>query len=134
MKWEYKLTTNTIWASFDYGEVEAGSEAEALIIAEEKLRYDLAKVNEALNHSNNTTDFSVEMDFTQIEVTLIESVKDKEKREIVEMMTHYYEVDLRNCQMTHKDWIEEVAKALTDPEYLREKNMEYSDYLESINA
>tara|TARA_R110000868_G_scaffold74337_11_gene214997 strand:+ start:1160 stop:1357 length:198 start_codon:yes stop_codon:yes gene_type:complete len=65
---------------------------------------------------------------------MTQEVQDKEKNVIVEIMKHYYEVDLDNCTMSHESWIEEVAKALTDPEYLKKLKEEYSDYLESINA
>ena len=34
MIWNYKLTTNTIWLSFDYGQVEASTEDEARQLAE----------------------------------------------------------------------------------------------------
>lgn len=56
------------------------------------------------------------------------------EKEIIEMLTHYYEVDLGNCLMTHEQWIAEVAKALTDKDYLKNLQEEYKKYLEEISA
>ena len=41
--------------------------------------------------------------------------------ELIERLEHYYEIDLDNCNMSHKDWIQELAKA-----------MYYSNYKESF--
>ena len=57
-----------------------------------------------------------------------------DKQEIIDMLTHFYELDLGNCMMTHKDWVNELAKALTDSEYLNKLKVEYDSYLETINA
>ncbi len=52
-----------------------------------------------------------------------------------EKFEHYYEIDLDNCHMTNDDWIQELAKALSDPiTYMEDFNKEYSQYLEMINA
>ncbi len=52
-----------------------------------------------------------------------------------EKFEHYYEIDLDNCYMTNDDWIQELAKALSDPiTYIEDFNKEYSQYLEMINA
>ena len=56
--------------------------------------------------------------------------EDLSKAEIVEMLKHYYEIDLDNCTMTHEQWIDEVANALTDENYLNELKKEYEIYLE----
>ena len=52
------------------------------------------------------------------------------KQEIIDNLTYYYEVDLDNCLMTHKDWIEQVANALTDRDYLcdSERPLHYKPY------
>jgi hypothetical protein len=68
-KYQYSLTTNTIWTSFDYGEVEANSIEEATEKAIEKLKYDLAKTNDILNSCDPTIGFTIDMDFSQIEIT-----------------------------------------------------------------
>jgi hypothetical protein len=57
-----------------------------------------------------------------------------EKDEIIEMFKHYYETDLDNCVMTHEEWIDEVAEALTNPNYLKEFKKKYNDYKQEINA
>lgn len=67
--WNYSLTTNTIWLSFDHGQVEATSYDEAVRLATEKLKYDLDKTNVALESCDTTRNFSVDMDFSQLEVT-----------------------------------------------------------------
>lgn len=50
------------------------------------------------------------------------------KEEIIAELIYYYEVDLNNCTMTHKDWIEEIAKALTDKDYLDTLKKEIEQY------
>jgi hypothetical protein len=56
------------------------------------------------------------------------------KLEIISMLEHYYELDLDNCLMSHKHWVEIVASALTNKDYLKELQAEYKIYLEQINA
>ena len=63
--WNYSLTTNTIWTSFDYGQVEAETREEALILAEKSLREELNLVNKILASNH----YKIEMDFSQIEIT-----------------------------------------------------------------
>ena len=70
-KYTYSCTTNTIWCSFDYGEVEANSLEEARAKALEKIKYDLQKVNDVLNSADVTAGFKIEMDLSRLEVTLI---------------------------------------------------------------
>lgn len=52
------------------------------------------------------------------------------RSKIIADLAYYYEVDVENCQMTHMDWIEEVADALTDPEYLSKLTKELKEYKE----
>lgn len=68
MIWEYNNSTNTIWTSFDFGEVEADTKEEALQKAKDKLEYDLEKCNDALKNCDITNGFKIEMDLSQIEV------------------------------------------------------------------
>ena len=52
------------------------------------------------------------------------------RNKIIADLAYYYELDVENCQMTHMDWIEEVADALTDPEYLSKLTKELKEYKE----
>lgn len=67
-KWEYSLTTNTIWVSFDHGTVRAKTIEEARELAINKIKYDLDKVNDVLKQADVTRGFRVDMDFTQLEL------------------------------------------------------------------
>jgi len=52
------------------------------------------------------------------------------KKEIIDMLIHLYEVDINNCVMTHEMWIEAIAEALTNPEYLSTVRKEYQEYVD----
>jgi hypothetical protein len=67
-KWEYRITTSTIWLSFDYGEVYADSREEALEMAKKEIAYNLKKANEILNSCDPPIGFKIEMDLSQIEL------------------------------------------------------------------
>lgn len=67
MIWKYQLTTNTIWTSFDYGEVEADTREEAYEKALIELKSNLCKANEFLD----STRFTIDMDFSQLEIEAI---------------------------------------------------------------
>jgi hypothetical protein len=54
---------------------------------------------------------------------------DEEVNELIEKLTHYYEVDLDNCKMTHEDWIKELANAMINPRCHDEFTKEYKEYL-----
>lgn len=62
-KYTYSNSTNTIWTSFDYGDVEANSLEEAREKAEEKLKTDLTRANILLKGI-----FTIDMDFKDLEV------------------------------------------------------------------
>ena len=49
--------------------------------------------------------------------------------EVIQLMTHMFELDIDNCTMTHSQWIAEVAEALTDKNYLSDLVKEYRVYL-----
>jgi len=66
--WEWSCSTNTIWTSFDHGEVQAETKAEALGLAIKQLRYDIKKVNQVLNSADVTSGFEIEFDFHNIEI------------------------------------------------------------------
>jgi len=68
MTWQYMLTTNTIWASFDFGTVEADTREEAEVKAKEEVKYNLDKCNEVLSASENTKGFTISVDLEQIEL------------------------------------------------------------------
>lgn len=70
-KWDYSVTTYTIWSSFDYGSVEAETYEEALEKAKAQLDYNFNKVNEVLNSCDPTIGFKIEYDESQIEVNEI---------------------------------------------------------------
>jgi hypothetical protein len=71
-KWEYRITTSTIWLSFDYGEVYADSREEALELAKKEITYNLKKANEILNSCDPPIGFKIEMDLSQIELHKID--------------------------------------------------------------
>ena len=73
-KWEYSLTTNTIWTSFDHGTVRAKTKEEARELAINKIKYDLDKVNDVLKQADVTRGFSVDMDFTQLELKEVDEL------------------------------------------------------------
>lgn len=77
MKWEYSISTNTIWASFDHGQVEAPTEAKALELAKLEVKYAFDKANSAFNHCDNTLGFRLEFDETQIELTKVKNTSDE---------------------------------------------------------
>lgn len=68
--WEYKVTTSTIWASFDIGEVEADTREQALEKAKIQVKYDLNKVNHVLASADITSGFRIEIDLDQMEINL----------------------------------------------------------------
>lgn len=63
--WDYRLPTPAIWASFDYGTVEAQDEEEAYALSRLRVEHELRRINKALEPTGNT----IEVDLDQIEVT-----------------------------------------------------------------
>jgi len=49
-----------------------------------------------------------------------------------EMLTYMYEVDRDNCLFTHKDWIRELALAMTDPRYKEKFLVEHYEYVKAM--
>jgi|TARA_A100000172_G_scaffold65466_1_gene44998 hypothetical protein len=54
--------------------------------------------------------------------------------EIEGKLTHMYEVDRNNCHFTHKDWIKQLALAMTDPKYKEKFLAEHQEYVKAMNA
>lgn len=69
MRYNYSVSTNTLWASFDYGYVEADSIEEARNKAIEKLEYDFSKVNTVLDQADITIGFYIAFDKESVVVT-----------------------------------------------------------------
>ena len=68
-KYNYLLSTNTVWCSFDGGTVEAEIGSEALRLASEELTRELDKANAALAANPETKGMDISMDLDQIEIT-----------------------------------------------------------------
>ena len=51
-----------------------------------------------------------------------------EYKNILEDLHYYYEIDLDNCAMTNKDWINEIALLMTNSEYKNEILKEIEEY------
>jgi hypothetical protein len=66
----YSNSTQTIWTSFDYGEVEADSLDEAREKAIAKLKYDIRKCNDVFDNCDITNGLTIDMDYSQTEVEL----------------------------------------------------------------
>ena len=70
-RYRYSCTTSVLWASFDYGEVEADSYEEAKAEAINKLKYDMEKANGVLSQADCTQGFSIEFNFDEIVIKKI---------------------------------------------------------------
>lgn len=57
-----------------------------------------------------------------------------EKDKLVEQLKHYYETDLDNCIMSHEQWINVLAQAMTNPKYPEIFALEYEQYLKEREA
>jgi len=68
-KYQYKLTSNTIWTSFDNGFVYADNIEEAIKLAEKELHFNFTKANEIWSKNTDTERFKIEIDLSQLEVT-----------------------------------------------------------------
>jgi len=52
---------------------------------------------------------------------------------LIEKLIHYYEVDIDNCKMSHRMWIEELATAMSDKNYKDNFLKEHKDYVKFLN-
>jgi hypothetical protein len=60
---------------------------------------------------------------------------DNEYKKVKEKLTRYYEVDLDNCKMTNKMWVEELAKCMIDSDdYVKDFNLNLKQYDDERNA
>lgn len=50
--------------------------------------------------------------------------------QITKMLEFYYEIDVDNCGMTNKDWLDLVVQALTDKDFMIDFMDEFMEYLE----
>ena len=60
-------------------------------------------------------------------------MKDKNKitlDELKEKLIYYYEVDINNCEMTDKDWIEELARCMLYDDYKETFFRAYKEYVQ----
>ena len=61
--------------------------------------------------------------------------KNDKYKEVKEKLTRYYEVDLGNCKMTNKMWIEELAKCMIDSDdYVKDFNLNLKKYDDERNV
>lgn len=51
-----------------------------------------------------------------------------EYKNLLEDLHYFYEIDLDNCNMTSKEWIEELALSMTSPSYKDEMLKEIKEY------
>ncbi len=56
-----------------------------------------------------------------------------EYKNLLEDLHYYYEIDLDNCNMTNKDWINELTLLMTNPEYKNEIFKEIKEYKKDRN-
>ena len=57
-----------------------------------------------------------------------------EYKNVLSMLTNLYEIDIDNCVMTHKQWINQIAMALTYKDYYNELVSDYKEYREFCEA
>jgi hypothetical protein len=67
-KFEYTISSHTIWTSFDYGTVEAENIEQAREKALAELKNDFTKANDALAHCDITQGFKLDFDEKSVEV------------------------------------------------------------------
>lgn len=65
-RYSYSLTTNSIWTSFDFGEIEASNLNEAKEKAIEQITYDFNKANEVLDSADVTAGFKIEINIDNL--------------------------------------------------------------------
>ena len=68
------------------------------------------------------------MTVTNYQTNKINKDMTTEYKNILEDLHYYYEIDLDNCAMTNKDWINELTLLITNPEYKNEILKEIEEY------
>lgn len=68
-KFNYTVSTSTLWTSFDFGVVEAENIEKATEKAIEKLNDDFKKANDAFFHCDITKKFTIEFNKDCVEIT-----------------------------------------------------------------
>lgn len=64
----YSVQGNSIWTSFDYGEVEAENHDQALDKAIKQLKCNFNEVNEVLSRTDSTKGCEVSFDSSSVEI------------------------------------------------------------------
>jgi hypothetical protein len=91
MKWNYSVSTNTIWTSFDYGIVEANTKEEAKQKALKQLRYDFEKANTVLAQADVTQGFQLSFNESQIEISIVEVTPSPKEESWEDIWSRYVE-------------------------------------------
>ena len=64
-----------------------------------------------------------------------EFLKESYETKLLYLSIHQmYEVDRGLCNMTTLDWIQELAKSMTDPDYKEKFKSEYREYRKAMDA
>lgn len=71
--YEYSIPTSGMWSSVDHGEVRANSAEEAQSEAIKMVNDDIRRINDALDHSDNSSHISIEVDTALLEVKVVKS-------------------------------------------------------------
>tara|TARA_R110002012_G_scaffold320046_1_gene542214 strand:+ start:577 stop:786 length:210 start_codon:yes stop_codon:yes gene_type:complete len=50
--------------------------------------------------------------------------------QITKMLEFYYKIDVDNCGMTNKDWLDLVVQALTDKDFMIDFMDDFIEYIE----
>lgn len=87
-KYRYSLECPNMWASFDHGVVFANNLNEAFELAKTQLLYDVNKVNEVLDHSENTRHFKIEININDIAITETEMTFEEAIGNFKELRVH----------------------------------------------
>ena len=69
------------------------------------------------------------------ELDIVKDLNLRLYKKVKQKLTRYYEVDLDNCKMTNKMWVEELAKCMIDSDdYVKDFNLKLKQYNDERNA